>query len=546
MRRAAGRLAAPLLRIVIRPARTPARLLIAPQDIRVADPTVANDIYAGHYAFAGRVVDGHGRTPFEIEPPTEGWAEALHGFAWLRHLRAADTALARANGRALVDDWIAAVRPAGHAAAWRPAVVARRLISWLSQSPTVLEGADTGFYRRLMKSLMQQSAVLQRRLAGGLAGDDRLWASLALAEVALCVERTPAARRAPAAFLEELDRQILPDGGHLSRDPQVIVDLLLDLLPLRQAYAARGAEVPAPLLNAIDRMMPMLRLFRHADGSLALFNGMGVSEPEALATILAHDDARAMPLGNAPYSGYQRLAAGDSLVICDTGPPPPPDFAARAHAGTLSFEFSTGGQMIVVNCGHPAGGDGAMTAAARSTAAHSTLVLADTSSSRLHPAGRGSLGLAGALMNGPQAVAVARPAASEGAALEASHDGYHAFGFRHGRRLALDRAGAVLTGEDELVPMPDAATPPDSVFAIRFHLHPQVRARYAEDGRSILLALQHGPAWRFAAEGAVVLSLEESIYFGSPEGPRRSEQIVLQGTTADTRIVRWSFEAFAA
>ena len=104
----------------------------------------------------------------------------------------------------------------------------------------------------------------------------------------------------------------------------------------------------------------------------------------------------------------------------------------------------------------------------------------------------------------------------------------------------------MLTGEDELVPMPDAATPPDSVFAIRFHLHPQVRARYAEDGRSILLALQHGPAWRFAAEGAVVLSLEESIYFGSPEGPRRSEQIVLQGTTADTRIVRWSFEAFAA
>lgn len=512
----------------------------------MADPTVANDIYAGHYAFAGRVVDGHGRTPFEIEPPTEGWAEALHGFAWLRHLRAADTALARANGRALVDDWIAAMRPADQETAWRPAVVARRLISWLSQSPTVLEGADTGFYRRLMKSLMQQSAVLQRRLTGGLSGDDRLWASLALAEVALCVDRTPAARRAPSAFLEELDRQVLPDGGHLSRDPQMLVELLLDLLPLRQAYAARGAEVPASLLNAIDRMMPMLRLFRHADGSLALFNGMGVTEPEALATILAHDDARAMPLSNAPYAGYQRLSAGDSLLICDTGPPPLPDFAARAHAGTLSFEFSTGGQMLVVNCGHPAGGDGAMTTAARSTAAHSTLVLADTSSSRLHPAGRGSLGLAGALVNGPQDVRVSRPAGLGGASLETSHDGYRAFGFLHVRRIVLDAAGTVLAGEDELVPATTPAeAPAERVFAIRFHLHPQVRPSYAEDGRSILLVPQRGPDWRFSAEGAVVLSIEESIYFGSPEGPRRAEQIVLQGATGDARLVRWTFAALA-
>lgn len=529
---------------MIRPARAPVRLLIAPQDIRVADPTIASDIYAGHYAFAGRVVNGHGRTPFHIDPPSEGWAEALHGFAWLRHLRAADTALARANGRALVDDWIAAVRPGDRSAAWRPAVVARRLMSWLSQSPTVLEGADTGFYRRLMKSLMQQSAVLQRRLAGGLAGDDRLWASLALAEVALCADRAPATRRAPAAFLEELDRQILPDGGHVSRDPNMIVDLLLDLLPLRQAYAARGAEVPATLLNAIDRMMPMLRLFRHADGSLALFNGMGVCEPEALATILAHDDARAMPLTNASYSGYQRLAAGESVLICDTGRPPPPDFASRAHAGTLSFEFSSAGQMLVVNCGHPATSDSAMTAAARSTAAHSTLVLADTSSGRLYPAGRGSLGLAGALMNGPQDVAVTRSHESNAVSLEASHDGYRAFGFLHQRRMALSSAGTTLVGEDELVPLAGPGEgPTEATFAIRFHLHPQARPSYAENGGGILISGPRGPSWRFFAEGAVVVSIEESIYFGSPEGSRRSEQIILQGTTAETRLTRWSLAA---
>ena len=68
---------------------------------------------------------------------------------------------------------------------------------------------------------------------------------------------------------------MLPDGGHISRNPGVLIELLLDLLPLRQAFAARNMAPPPALNNAIDRMMPMLRFFRHGDGNFALFNGMG-------------------------------------------------------------------------------------------------------------------------------------------------------------------------------------------------------------------------------------------------------------------------------
>ena len=57
-------------------------------------------------------------------------------------------------------------------------------------------------------------------------------------------------------------------------------------------------------------MMPMLRFFRHGDGSFALFNGMGPTPPDLLATILAYDDARGAPVANAPHSGYQRVEAG--------------------------------------------------------------------------------------------------------------------------------------------------------------------------------------------------------------------------------------------
>ncbi len=97
----------PLRVLATRRSRMPERLVIAPQDIRTADPTVAADIYSGYFAFDGKAVNTRGASPFDVDPPNEAWAASLAGFGWLRHLRAADTALARVNARALVGDWIA-------------------------------------------------------------------------------------------------------------------------------------------------------------------------------------------------------------------------------------------------------------------------------------------------------------------------------------------------------------------------------------------------------------------------------------------------------
>src|SRR5579862_8162028 len=105
-----GRLSRPLSALTLQlasiGARRNERLIIAPRDIRTVDPIAAEDIYAGYFALAGRAVNVHGLSPFEAPAPSPAWAEALHGFGWLRHLHAADTALSRANARALVEDWL--------------------------------------------------------------------------------------------------------------------------------------------------------------------------------------------------------------------------------------------------------------------------------------------------------------------------------------------------------------------------------------------------------------------------------------------------------
>src|SRR6266699_5667614 len=53
------------------------RVVIAPQDLRTTDSTRAAEIYAGRFVFAGKVVTCHGRSIFDLEPPSEDWEVAL-------------------------------------------------------------------------------------------------------------------------------------------------------------------------------------------------------------------------------------------------------------------------------------------------------------------------------------------------------------------------------------------------------------------------------------------------------------------------------------
>ena len=160
------------------PAKTD-RLVISPQDLRTADATRASEIYAGRFVFAGKVVTCDARSPFEIAPPSDDWTISLLGFGWLRHLRAADSAITRANARALVDEWIT-THSALEPLAWRPEVVARRIISWLSQATLLLEDADVRFYRRFIRSLTRHVRHLRRTAADADDGVPRLQARLAL------------------------------------------------------------------------------------------------------------------------------------------------------------------------------------------------------------------------------------------------------------------------------------------------------------------------------------------------------------------------------
>jgi uncharacterized heparinase superfamily protein len=529
--------------------RAPAaqEVLLTPPDLRPQDASFADEVAAGLFGLAGSVVHLRGRSPFAVEPPSQAWLRELHSFAWLRHLDAARSAETEAAARWIAGDWISRSARRSLRHAWEPGLVGRRVIAWLSHAGLLLDHARRQPYLALMRSLSAQITYLTASWRNAADGYPRLIALIALVEADLCIalnERRLA--QSTKLLLAELDRQILPDGGHRSRNPWLLVELLLDLLPLRQCFAAQGKKPDPTLLATISRMTLMLRQLRLGDGTLARFNGVGTSERDTLATVLAYSDGPVPAATSNPPSGYVRLQRGATIVVVDVGPPPPLQLAGAACAGCLSFELSSGSELLLVNAGTPGHAQGSKRAIARATASHSTLCLNEQSSSKLIGK-RLQRDAAEALLRHPDRVTCELEECDEGIELEAAHDGYvQRFGLMHSRTLRLFAGGAKLLGIDRLSAAKGLVRFAwDLPFAIHFHLHPDAEARAGPSLNCAQLLLANGERWRLTASGAAV-SIEEGSYFADAAGPRVAQQVVLRSVCGGASEVAWSIERMEA
>ena len=506
----------------LRMSRVPDAPALPVRDPWPGDPGRGVRLLRGELEFGGgiRSLRPGGWGDASVSPLLEAVA---HGFTWLRDLRALGTDAARLRARALVSEWVTS--PPSEALPYRPDVAGARIAAWLGHYDFFAATADDAFRQRLMGRLVSDARSLSAALPAEELDARALTALKGLIAAAVALpEHVGFLTRALRFLPQEISRQVLPDGCHAERSPAAQLAALQDLTEIRALLQASQTQPPLALTNAIERMAPALRVMRHGDGGLALFNG-SKEESGSLIDIALTQAGRG---GRGPSAlmdgGFQRLQAGRSVLIVDCGAPPPPGVDRYAHAGTLSMELSVGRDRMIVNCGAFPAGNPEWRDASRATAAHSTLVIADVSSSELKPEGLGRR---------PVVVEVQRQEANGAHWLEASHDGWKKlFGAVHRRRLYLAESGEDVRGEDAV----EAPTP--QPFTLRFHLHPDVNASLQQDGEAVLLRLRTGGGWRLRADGAR-MSLEESIYLGGPE-PRRSEQVVLTGYADGAQQVKWA------
>jgi uncharacterized heparinase superfamily protein len=177
---------------------------------------------------------------------------------------------------------------------------------------------------------------------------------------------------------EQIEEQVLPDGGHFERTPLYHAIALQDLLELR-LLLEDGA--PVWLTHAVLRMGGFLAYLLHGDGELPLFGDSWLGEVDASRLLRAvralPEAAGGLPEPNAPEraSGLLVLARGDAKLVLRAGPHGPDWQLGHAHGDLLSFELSRGPHRIVHDTGTLTYDPGPERAALRATAAHNTVEL---------------------------------------------------------------------------------------------------------------------------------------------------------------------------
>jgi uncharacterized heparinase superfamily protein len=535
------------LRALVR--RIPDNLELQLADLRPGDRFIADQIYSGVFPLAGKLLSTEGRSPFELKPPSYRFARQLHSFTWLRHFSVARSELGSSNARAHVTAWINGDGLHVHPAAREDSVTALRLMAFLQHSRLLLAGSDAPFYRAFMRAVLRDLVALRARLGAVRDSATRIRMLTAICAARLILPGHEAGlQRALKALTSELGTAVLPDGGHISRNPEIMLDVLADIVPLRMLLASEAMTVPDGLAHAMDRMFAALRFFRHMDGEVALFNGVGAIVPDSIATLLRHDDTGSTAPLRLPQTGFERLAMGGTAIIADVGPVPDGSANPHPHAGTLSFEMSSGRHRYIVNSGVDSAGPDAYRQISRQTVAHSTLTINDRSSATFTTHEQLQALLGTALVEGPSSLDTMRIDAPERQGFRASHDGYgDEFGMRHERQIVLSDGGSRISGVDRLVPMEgrsskgqssQAAALADSSAVIRFHLHPDIHVILDGDGNLMLMA-DSDDSWTFEAEG-MVPKLVETFFFARLAGPQKSKAIALEFKPGTTSEVKWS------
>jgi len=524
----------------------PDQLVIAPQDLRTSDPVMPEFFAQGQYTLGGHsVVVKKNDSPFAAITPNELWHRELHEFGWLRHYKNENLTSRDILAQVLVKEWMTLYKTITTDFKWDIETTSRRLISWLCHSDIILRNAEPEFYDDFMRCVGTHIRYLRRHAATTNDHLARLYAYIALINAALCRKNLPSDfKTIERRFNAELERQILPDGGHINRNPATILELLALLLPLKEAYAGRERETSQSLEKAIERLYPALHFFRMGDGNFARFNGAGLFERDLLITVLRYDNRETAPIFSAPQSGYERLEQDQAVLIIDTGAAPTGVLSETCHAGCLAFEFSSGTECIIVNAGTPYDPLQFKESLWRKSPYHSTAVLNEVSSCKFDVPRKDSDPFSGQIFSSKLRVTSERNDDELAKNVTASHLGYvREFGARHERRLRLEKKGKTLSGV-EWFSGPDKGDlrySTKDALKIHFHLHPDVSAAMGDGDGKCILTLRSGKQWQFTAEGFTIL-LEEAKYFASHSGPRNTLQIVVSAKISNTPEISWVLE----
>jgi uncharacterized heparinase superfamily protein len=438
-------------RVVVARTSSPARRLLAlairnhaagwplgflPVDARASAQWPGFDLLA---AGRVRVLGRESPTGEWVQPDApQLWRYHLHYWDWAWPLvLAPDAGAARTVFAGLFESWRGSTA-FGRGDAWSPYVVSLRAWSWCGQFSLV---RGTSREQAFVDLLRTHAGFLRTHLELDVGGNHLIKNLKALVGLGVFLSDNTLLDGALRRLRREVERQVLPDGGHFERAPAYHCQVLGDLVDLADLLSATGEDPPGWLAGARDRMRRFLGLVLLPDGTVPLLND-GYPVPADVVSALDPGPAAGEGITVLPDTGLAVLRNGPLFVLADIGDPCPDELPAHAHADTLSFLLYDDGRPVVVELHTSTYAPGRRRALERGTRGHSTVEVDGSDSTEVWGAFRAG--------HRARVKAVTYGEDGDAAVLSAEHDGYRRLPgspvHRRTWRLSRDR----LTVRDEI------------------------------------------------------------------------------------------------
>jgi len=463
--------------------------------------------------------------------------ENLHSFLWL-------TKLDRKNSKIITKDIIVSWINTFHnydPNTWEMEITAKRIIAWSSNTDITLENSDKIYKKKFFLSLIKQSNFLSKNIKNLFYSSTKIICCAAIMLSGMMFKEYDPSYKIGIKELEKIIKNYFDNTGFpKSRNPEELFICIKYLILIREWHKEAQRPIPDFLNEIISKCGNCYALLSCSNKQFPLFNG---------ATEINYKDYDIF-LKNLKYKFVNKNHEIADLIkikkkkfefFIDCGNPPSNNFAKHYQAGCLAFELISNKQKVICNSGYGKYLSPKLTSLSRSTAAHSTLYINDTSSCIFQKNKFINKIYGNSLVQKHKVIKKSYTENKDFYSIIASHNGYEKkFGYIHTRSIKISKKEDKIFGQDELKKTKNSLN--SLYYFIRFHIYPNTKIVKTKAGNSILISLSNGEGWLLNCE-TNDFKIEKNIFLGNKNKIINNESVSISGNiNKEIILIKWEIE----
>ena len=491
--------------------------------------TIGNDVY--------KIINTPPELLWETSAKDKRKFENLHSFLWLTKL---DRKNSKHATKDIIKSWINNFFNYD-SDTWEMEITAKRIIAWASNTDITLENSDKIYKEKFFLSLIKQSNFLSKNLKNLFYDPSKIICCAAIILSGMLFKENDLNYKIGIKELEKVVNNYFDKTGFpKSRNPEEIFICIKYLILIREWFIEAQKSIPDFLNEIIRKCGNCYAILSCVNKQFPLFNG---------ATEISHKDYDIF-LKNLKYefinkdheiAEFIKIKKKKFEFFIDCGNPPHNNFAKYYQAGCLSFELISNKQKVICNSGYGKYLSQKLMSLSRSTAAHSTLYLNDTSSCIFQKNELINKVYGNSLVQKHKVINKSYTEDKDFYFIAASHNGYEKkFGYIHTRSIKILKKEDKIFGNDELKKAKNYSNP--LIYFVRFHIYPNTKIVKTKAGNSILISLPNREGWLLQSK-TNNFEIENNIFLGNKNKIINNESVVISGNISDEIIsIKWEIE----